>query len=1168
MSSLGATGLSSWKEGANDFKSGELSHVEINNGAVNLEMNRSFLDNWTKMNEGPPQTSPSYPLAFDMVYDSKTGVFIKHDFDIWSGSPQKTWTYDLINNQWTELNATIPFHGYYSMAYDSKDDVVILYAIEGTWAYNLTKDCWTAMAPQPHPNLRFGVSIAYDSMNDAIVLFGGGSNETWTYRFPNNTWTRMYPSLSPPNMMINDMVFDKATGEFVVYPGTGNALWTYNLTVNTWTKRIPAISPPARSGYFYSMAYDESLNEVVLFGGADNEQYYSDTWWYNASTNTWANKTSIVGPNSRAYQAMAYDSRNNVTVMVGGFNDTALFNDTWAYDAAGNSWSNKIHCLMPQGRYGHTMTGDGNLGVVVMFGGAQSNDVWLFDVGRNEWTNRQPSPSPPGRNSHAMVYDSKDGIFILFGGWSSTDYRFLNDTWSYDARTDTWTNLSPPDSPTGRYGHSMAYDPIYDAVVLFGGNDSKHDLGDTWIYNRSSNLWVNKNPTPAPSPDGYSQMAYDKANGLIVLAPCFDTSMWVYNAGNDTWTKRKTVAALGMAAGSTMIYDEKMGVLIFGTYPGHLFAYNMSTEILSGFDSPMYECVGYAMAYDKTSETIVYFGGLDEQGPGCPPYYDIVWVYGLQQYYNTGIFTSRPFDTGGSAYFGTLGWNATVPKGTGVGFQLKTAMTLELLNSTPFNGPDGTADSYYPVSNQTINGKHNGTRWIQYRAYLNTSYPAITPVLENVTIEYNLMQSLQIEAPKGVENWTSTHNITWSSHDPDNDPLNFDIYLDNGPAVTLLAGNLSNDTREWQWDTNYIPNGTYRVRIVSRDDNPSIPLTVNATSANFTIFHPPPPNHPPHVSLISPSNNSIVNTTTVHFSWTGFDMDGDPLTYTCRYSTGSQMQGATRINLTDQFLDLTNLSDNTTYYWTVSASDGKANGTDIPTEIWSFTVKLPPANIPVRFTSTPSIIAWVGKEYTYNMTSIDEDGDIPSYALISAPSNIILDSSTGKLRWTPSSTDIGNHTITIQVSDGRGSTDNQTFTMTVKEFPPPPVIPPKCAITYPANGTKVKGTIQIHGIASNGSIPLSAVIIRMDNGTWSTAIGLETWSFTINTAKLAKGNHRIEAKAIAANLSSETASVALIVNNPSPGTSIGGNQWCLPSIVIVLIAGIAVVVLLKKRNRL
>jgi hypothetical protein len=461
---------------------------------------------------------------------------------------------------------------------------------------------------------------------------------------------------------------------------------------------------------------------------------------------------------------------------------------------------------------------------------------------------------------------------------------------------------------------------------------------------------------------------------------------------------------------------------------------------------------------------------------------------------------------------------------------------------------------------------YNGSRWIQYRALLKSGNTGLTPALKSVTVQYNLLHEASIAWPAHGAILSGPQNITWSASDGDNDSLAFDICLENESAKIPLAKDLSSDTRSWSWNTDTIPNGTYWIRITARDDNPSIPLSADAISGKFTIQHPAPPpaNHLPHVTLISPPDNSFRPTDSAHLLWIGTDPDNDTLTYTVRYSDRPFVQGPV-INRTTtaEFLDLFNLSDNTTYYWSVSAFDGKPDGTSIPTEVWSFTVRLPPANIPVRFSSTPPASAWVGKEYAYNLTSIDEDGDIPTYSIVSAPSAIALDPSTGKLRWTPTKSDLGNHTLTLQVSDGRGSTDRQTFTITVLDIPPP--IAPKCAITYPANGTKVNGTIQVRGTATNGTLPLSIVRVRIDNGAWTLAVGLGSWTYTLNTARLAKGNHRIEAKAFDANLSSDTASVDFTVSNPEPGVSSGGNTWCLPAAAIAIIAGIAVLTLSKRR---
>lgn len=1131
------------------------------------------------MGEGTPRVDGYQPYP-DMVYDSKAGVFIYHD--IYSDSFEKTWTFNMSNNQWTRMNGIIGYYDAYdySMAYDCKDDVAILYATEVTWIYNLTSDCWTAMYPDPHPQWGSGSSIVYDSINDAIVLFSGRMNakpdETWTYNLSNNSWTNMNPPSSPPPLDVNDMVFDKVTGECIVFTGKTDDIWTYNLTKNTWIDKIHA-APPARNDY--SIAYDESMGVVILYGGFDGANYYNDTWWYNASTNTWTNKTSIGGPQARAYQTMAYDSLNKMTVIFGGINETARFGDTWTYDAAGNTWSNKIPSILPWGRFGHSMVGDDNLDLIMMFGGSTGdigspwNDVWLFDVSRNEWTNRHPFPAPPERAYQSMVYDSKDGIFILFGG-RSRDNSCLNDTWSYDARTDTWTDLSPPDGPSGRYRHSMAYDRINDVVVLFGGNDGKQCLGDTWLYNYSSNSWIEKNPTPAPAPDDLHQMAYDEASGLTVLASSNGT-IWAYNARNNSWAKKNTVTGSCAGSGSTMVYDGKMCALVFGSWMGGFCGYNVSTDSFATiyFPFPSDSPFDYAIAYDKTSETIVFFGGWSCHDTGLSVI-DSVWIYDLKQCSPSGIFTSCPFDTGGSAYFGDLRWDAVVPDGTGIKFQLRTSDTAEQLNSTAFFGPDGTVDSYYNVSGQMINGDHNGTRWLQYRVCLSTTASALTPVLKSVNIEYNLPQHLWMSSPGGGENWTGLHNITWTAKDPDNDSLTFSIYLEKENTRSLLVSDLPNGTTDWTWNTSAVPNGTYRIRMVAKDDNPSIPLTVSATSGNFTIVHPPPlppPNHPPHVMLVSPMNNSMVNTSSVRLSWNGTDPDGDTLTFTVRYSDRPLALGNARTCVTGtEHLDLTDLADNTICYWTVDAGDGKFNTTDVPAGIWSFTIRLPhpPVNHSPRITSTPPTEVRASDELLYNLTAGDEDGDIMVFSLVTGPSNMSLDMGTGKLRWIPGTADIGNHTITVRVVDGRGGVDEQTFTVKVLEAlkPPPLPEPPGCKIVFPANGSKVSGRIQIRGTARNATLPLIIVQIRMDGGKWMTAIGLENWTLSVNVGQIKNGRHTIEARAFDGNLYSETASVVFQVANPEPSVSSGGTPWCLPAIIVAVVAALGVLIVLRKKK--
>jgi len=72
---------------------------------------------------------------------------------------------------------------------------------------------------------------------------------------------------------------------------------------------------------------------------------------------------------------------------------------------------------------------------MVLFGGSAAgsvfNDTWSYDAATNTWTDLQPAGArPAGRDGQAAVYDSDAGKMILFGG--SAAATFFDDTWSYD----------------------------------------------------------------------------------------------------------------------------------------------------------------------------------------------------------------------------------------------------------------------------------------------------------------------------------------------------------------------------------------------------------------------------------------------------------------------------------------------------------------------------------------------------------------------------------------------------------------------------------------------------------------------------------------------------------------------------------------------------------------
>ena len=85
-------------------------------------------------------------------------------------------------------------------------------------------------------------------------------------------------------------------------------------------------------------------------------------------------------------------------------------------------------------------------------------------------------------------------------------------------------------------------------------------------------------------------------------------------------------------------------------------------------------------------------------------------------------------------------------------------------------------------------------------------------------------------------------------------------------------------------------------------------------------------------------------------------------------------------------------------------------------------------------TSQPDLEIIGGQTYSYQITAEDRDGDTLSYGLLTSPLGMSIDADTGLISWETTTEDISNHAIVVEVSDGRGGTDLQTFNLSVTEI--------------------------------------------------------------------------------------------------------------------------------------
>jgi hypothetical protein len=301
-------------------------------------------------------------------------------------------------------------------------------------------------------------------------------------------WLQEFPADSPSARCLFTMAYDTSDFKVVLFGGlnaTGVLDHTFVWDDANWTQQDPAHSPPKR--YLASMAYDAADGKVVLFGGANSASNLnatlSDTWVWNGTD--WKQEHPTKSPSGRGYAGMAYDAADGKVVLFGGDSSSSLaspFSDTWVWN--GTDWKQEHPAKSPSGRALPSMAYDAADGKVVLFGGATStvvvSDTWVWNG--TDWKQEHPVHSPPARYSAAMAYDEAEGQVVLFGGLDSTD-NLLRDTWVWNG-TD-WTEEDFEHPPVARFGAGMAFDAAEGQVVMFGGLDSfdipSAVISDTWV---------------------------------------------------------------------------------------------------------------------------------------------------------------------------------------------------------------------------------------------------------------------------------------------------------------------------------------------------------------------------------------------------------------------------------------------------------------------------------------------------------------------------------------------------------------------------------------------------------------------------------------------------------------------------------------------------------------
>jgi N-acetylneuraminic acid mutarotase len=323
----------------------------------------------------------------------------------------------------------------HEMVFDPHNDVAMIFGgttlagglhfLDDTWIYSYTENTWTELVLTPSPPADDNMEMVYCSEANEIIFYGGDSStETWSFDCETQTWSRVMTSSSPGFLDSFAMVYDTQENVVILFGGfNGDGLisdefWMFNCSSREWIELFPPTSPPARYGH--AMAYDESINRVVLTGGNTfSDGYKDDTWTYTTSTNSWTELSPIGNVDALKWSSMIYDSVNQKCILFGG-------------DLGDNP----------------------------------SDHTWVYDGQTNAWSQRYPTVTPSGRMCPGLVFDSSNNVVILFGGIADYENPY-DDTWTYSYESNDWTDMeessesTTPTTPTG-----YVFDPMLLALAV------------------------------------------------------------------------------------------------------------------------------------------------------------------------------------------------------------------------------------------------------------------------------------------------------------------------------------------------------------------------------------------------------------------------------------------------------------------------------------------------------------------------------------------------------------------------------------------------------------------------------------------------------------------------------------------------------------------------------
>ncbi len=347
---------------------------------------------------------------------------------------------------------------------------------------------------------------------------------------------------------------------------------------------------------------------------------------------------------------------------------------------------------------------------------------------------------------------------------------------------------------------------------------------------------------------------------------------------------------------------------------------------------------------------------------------------------------------------------------------------------------------------------------------------------------------LIVKLPNSAPGFTSTPVVSASeggvyeyrviATDPDGDSLSYSL-------VTSPEGmNISPVTGEITWAPTFSQVGNHEVVVRASDGNATVQqsyvLIVVARANTAPVFSSTP-------------IMTVLTGEAYTYQAAAVDAEADPVSY--RLDSGAPGMLISTAGLVSWTAGAPGI-----YPIALAATDNRGAANQ---QAYSLQVLERPNNAPV-INSSPVTSVTLGGAFSYVITATDADGDELSYTLLQGP--VGLQISANRLQWTPSTGQVGVHSVEVRVADNRGAFAIQSFSIAVNDRPnAPPVFS-----TTPGTSVSAGAVYQYQVQASDpdgDNLTFSAPLLPA-GATFSSG-GLLRWQTTEADA----GSHTIRLRA-------------------------------------------------------